>query len=233
MPDGPFCASTLCSLIQDFGKDTLTSEDMKDCLLKSSPQVVPVQEDAAIIEESATPATEEELDQLDVEEMFSADTDNEKESELDELSDTTPEVLPHQETQDIVKKRKLCGCNHDDLFGESYTKLELRSYFTEKYMSERDYPVRYCTAIKENGKKCGLDFSDAEVTITTSNPVRACRHACKMETVCVHAICSECFKYLSKKHISQESESGVQGRSSRRRQNNVIVENVTGAVVQL
>ena len=125
-------------------------------------------------------------------------------------------------------KRKSCGCNHDDLFGESYTKLEFKSYFTEKYMSEREYPVRYCTALKENGKKCGLDFAEANVGITTSNPVRACQHAMKIDTECVHAICSECYKYLCKQNISKESESGVQGRSSRPRQNASADENVTG-----
>lgn len=230
MPEGPFCSSTLCSLIRDFGKDTLTTDDIKACLLKSSPQVVPILDDSPETETVVTPATLQELDELNCEEMFSADTDDEKESESDETSISLPEVLPAKEPQDIGMKRKFCGCNHDDLFGESYTKLEFRSYFTEKYMSERDHPVRYCTATKENGEKCGVDFADADVSITTSNPVRACQHAVKMDTECVHAICSECYKYLSKKHISKESESGTQGRSSRRRQNTTVDENATGMV---
>lgn len=187
-------------------------------------------EEVVVLQNNANniaPVTLEELDEINCDKMFTDDTDNERQSDTDEMSVSTEEVLPVKETTDSGVKRKSCGCNHDDLFGDSYTKLELRSYFTMNYMAERENPVRYCTALKENGTKCGIDFADTGFAVTKSNPVRACQNAMKIDTECVHAICSECYKYLSKQHISKESENGTQGRSTRRRQNATADENVT------
>lgn len=236
--------STLRSLIQGFKKKMITHEDVKDCLVKSSSTGVVFPETILQPEPTHPAPTIQELDQLDCDDMFSGDTDNEKDNESDETSMLPQEkdnesdeasmlpqeILPAKAPADVAVKRKFCGCDHDNLFGEAYTKLEFRSYFSEAYMKQRDYPVRYCTAIKENGELCNLDFTNLDVVITTSNPVRACQHAMKMDSECVHAICTDCYKYLSKKHISMESGGGGQGRSSRRRHNNAVEEIATRTV---
>jgi hypothetical protein len=137
----------------------------------------------------------------------------------------TPEPLQEMVQEEVEKKRKFCGCDHDDLFGVSYSKLDIRSYFLANYMNERPNPVHYCTAIKENGEKCGLDFTNPALEINTTNPVRACKMALMLETECVHAMCTDCYSIACRNQLGQG-----RGRSSRRRQNTAVDENATGIV---
>ena len=104
------------------------------------------------------------------------------------------------------KKRKERECDHESYFcSESYSDLATKAYFTPGYMKERDYPVQYCTGIKENGQKCAVDFSNPDFKVTTGAPVHACFHAVKKETECVHALCNTCFVSAQNKNVSQQS----------------------------
>jgi hypothetical protein len=110
------------------------------------------------------------------------------------------------------RKRKERGCAHENYFcRESYSELTTKAYFTPSYMKERMDPVHFCTGIKIDGSKCGVDFTNPDFKITTSQPVRACFHAVKIDTECVHALCNACFIQAQNKNMAQQS------RPSRRR----------------
>jgi hypothetical protein len=118
-------------------------------------------------------------------------------------------------------KRKGCECYHDDYFGQAYSDLCSKAYFQSNYMSERDYPVHYCTGTKDDGEKCGYDVTRSDLVVNTTFPVRACKQALKIDTECVHALCFVCFT-TSREKLTIASAGQ---RTTRRRRNSPIDEN--------
>ena len=196
------------------------------------------------LEASHPHETNREMERLNVDAMFENATDDEgvrvsDNSEEEDTSILSTEVLQpstlifQPKVQEVTlavqkeaeKKRKLCTCNHEDLFGESYFPLTVRSFFYPNYMNEREHPVHYCTGIKENGEKCGLDFANPDFTITVKNPVMACKQALMLETDCVHALCKGCFEKAKNNQLSQ-----CLGRSKRIRHNTAATEDASGIV---
>jgi hypothetical protein len=88
-------------------------------------------------------------------------------------------------------------------------------------MSERDHPVHYCTGIKDDGEKCGYDFTRTDLVINTTHLVRACKQALKIDTECVHALCHQCFT----KSRAELTKTEAGQRPTRRRRGNPANEN--------
>jgi hypothetical protein len=187
--------------------------------------------------------TNKNLDSLDLEAMFEqdenevmgpVDTEVTTESDSEESIQKIPTTIPKkkgnpittQESIAIVQennngKRKECECNHDDYFGQAYSDIETKAYFQPNYMSEREHPVHYCTGIKDDGKKCGYDFTRSDLVINKSYPVRACKQAMKIDTECVHALCYECFTTSR----AELTKTNAGQRPTRRRRCSLLHEN--------
>jgi hypothetical protein len=83
----------------------------------------------------------------------------------------------------IIKSIAGKGCNH--LHASSYLKLDLGSYFTEKYYMKNVFAPRMCD---ECGKNFGTDYK-----VSGKNPVYACANAVRNDHECGNAYCKDCF----------------------------------------
>ena len=72
-----------------------------------------------------------------------------------------------------------------------------------------------CTATKDDGTVCKLDFTNPGFAITHNAPVHACKEAMKYDTECVHAICHPCYKLLMSNSL-KSADSGGRPRRTRR-----------------
>lgn len=199
MPEGPFCKKTLQELFQAETSEVISREDVLEYLRKSSTvKDIIVEESLPVVPETQEPEdavlpnapTTETFNTMDLEGMFNDNkqnvdnvvmdmsTDSDSEGSNDEIERSIlyrgPTPPSTQEAITIIqepgdKKRKGCECNHDDYFGPSYKDLTVKAFFKPNYMAEREHPVHYCTGLKDNGDKCGYDFTNSDFVITQKN----------------------------------------------------------------
>jgi hypothetical protein len=251
LPEGPYLKSTLRELLdENVRSDIITRDEVLEYLSKACvgneskdehlPELLTPQEITAPV--ALSEPTNPDFDMLDLNRMYHEDNNDFENVDTTVLTESDSEVPTNvvqtnilddnQDPKDTQEetivlqdpkpaKRKECECNHEDYFGQAYSDLESKAYFLPNYMSEREHPVHFCTGLKEDGEKCGYDFTRTDLVINTTYPVRACKQALKIDTECVHALCFGCFTSSRAKL----TKAGAGQRPTRRRRNNPVDEN--------